>query len=297
MDIFKGQNLLEFSDRFKTDLDCKEYLAGLKGKSDYKCLKCNHTACQTKPDFARQCNVCGHKESATANTLFHKVKFGLRKAFFVCFEMSTTTKSLSASYMGVRYGVTEKTARLFMLKVREAMVSSGGHPMDGDVHVDEFVLGGREEGKTGRSYDAKKKKAVTAVQLTADGKVRRMYAMKIDDFSARSLQYIFVNHISREAKVTTDKWRGYRPIAKAYDITQIDSNRGLNFKALHTMIHQVKSWIRTTYSWVSDHNLNRYFNEFCFRINRSQSKATIFNNLMVKMVDRDKIYQSQLIGS
>ena len=297
MDIFKGQNLLEFSDRFKTDLDCKEYLAGLKNKSDYKCLKCNHTACQVKTDFARQCNICGYKESATANTLFHKVKFGLRKAFFICFEMSTTTKSLSASYMGVRYGVTEKTARLFMLKVREAMASSGNNPMDGDVHVDEFVLGGKEQGKTGRSYDSKKKKAVTAIQLTRDGKVKRMYAMKINDFSAQSLQYIFVNHISREANVTTDKWRGYRPISKAYDITQIDSNRGLNFKALHTMIHQVKSWIRTTYSWVSDDNLNRYFNEFCFRINRSLSKATIFNNLIVKMVEGNKIYQMDLISN
>lgn len=297
MDIFKGQNLLEFSDRFKIDLECKEYLANLKNKTDYKCLKCNHTACQVKADFARQCNICGHKESATANTLFHKVKFGLRKAFFICFEMSTTTKSLSASYMGVRYGVTEKTARLFMLKVREAMASSGNNPMDGEVHVDEFVLGGKEQGKTGRSYDSKKKKAVTAVQLTKDGKVKRMYAMKIDDFSAQSLQYIFISHVSREAKVTTDKWRGYRPISKVYDITQIESNRGLNFKALHTMIHQVKSWIRTTYSWVSDDNLNRYFNEFCFRINRSQSKATIFNNLIVKMVEGNKIYQTELISN
>jgi len=210
--------------------------------------------------------------------------------------MATSTKSLSASYMGVCYGVTEKTAQLFMLKVREAMASSGKNPMDGDVHVDEFVLGGREAGKTGRSYDSKKKKAVTAIQLIKKGKVKRMYAMKIDDFSARSLHYIFVNHISREARVTTDKWRGYRPISKAYDITQIESNRGLNFKALHTMIHQVKSWIRTTYSWVSDNNLNRYFSEFCFRINRSQSKATIFNNLIVKMVKGNKIYQSELIS-
>jgi hypothetical protein len=199
--------------------------------------------------------------------------------------------------MGVRYGVTEKTARLFMLKVREAMGSSGNNPMDGDVHVDEFVLGGRDKGKTGRSYDSKKKKAVTAVQLTKDGKVKRMYAMKIDDFSAQSLQYIFVNHISRKAKVTTDKWKGYRPISKAYNITQIPSNNGLNFKALHTMIHQVKSWIRTTYSWVSDENLNRYFNEFCFRINRSQSKSTIFNNLITKMVKRDKIYQTELMSN
>ncbi|TLP70116.1 IS1595 family transposase [Maribacter sp. ACAM166] len=298
MDIFKGQNILEFSDRFKTDLDCKEYLAGLKGRNTYKCLKCNHTACQVKVDFARQCNICGHKESATANTIFHKVKFGVRKAFFICFEMATSTKGLSAMYMGVRYGVTEKTARLFMLKVREAMASSSGNnPMDGDVHVDEFVLGGREAGKIGRSYDGKKKKAVTAIQLTKDGKVRRMYAMKIEDFSAQSLQYMFIDHISREAKVTTDKWRGYRPIAKAFDITQIKSNKGLNFKALHTMIHQVKSWIRTTYSWVSDANLNRYFNEFCFRINRSQNKATIFNNLIVKMVQGDKISQAKLISN
>ena len=119
--------------------------------------------------------------------------------------------------------------------------------------------------------------------------------MRIEDFSAQSLQYIFINHISREAKVTTDKWRGYRPIAKAYNITQIESNSGLNFKALHTMIHQVKSWIRTTYSWVSDFNINRYFNEFCFRINRSQNKETIFNNLITKMVTKEKVYHKQII--
>ena len=72
--------------------------------------------------------------------------------------MATTTKSLSASYMSVRYGVTEKTARLFMHKVREAMTSSGNDPMDGEVHVDEFVLGGRDEGKTGRSMTARKRR-------------------------------------------------------------------------------------------------------------------------------------------
>jgi len=297
MDIFKGQNLLEFSDRFKTDADCKEYLSLLKWKDGYNCNKCGHNASQQRKDFSRICNVCSHIESATANTLFHKVKFGVRKAFFICFEMATSTKSLSASYMGVRYGVTEKTARLFMLKIREAMSSSGNNPMSGNVHVDEFVLGGQEQGKIGRSYKGKKKKAITAVELTKEGKVKRMYAMRIEDFSARSLQYMFVNHISRDANITTDNWRGYRPIAKAFNITQINSNKGLNFKALHTMIHQIKSWIRTTYSWVSDFNINRYFNEFCFRINRSQSKATIFNNLITKMVSADKIYQNQIISN
>ena len=297
MNIFKGQNLLEFAEAFKTDDDCKKYLADIKWKNGYSCTKCSHSASQNRKSFGKICNVCAHIESATANTLFHKVKFGVRKAFFICFEMATSTKSLSASYMGVRYGVTEKTARLFMLKVREAMSSSENNPIDGIVHVDEFVLGGKEHGRIGRSYKGSKKKAITAVELTKEGKVKRMYIMRIEDFSARSLQYIFIKHISQDAQITTDKWKGYRPISKAYNINQIESNNGLNFKVLHTMIHQIKSWIRTTYSWVSNFNINRYFNEFCFRVNRSQSKSTIFNNLITKMVKAEPVYQKQIISN
>lgn len=295
MKLFKGQNLLEFAERFKTDKDCKEYLANLKWKNGFKCVKCGYNKSQIRKDYSRTCNLCSHTESPTANTLFHKVKFGVRKAFFICFEMATTTKSLSASYASVRYGVTPRTARLFMHKVREAMKSSGDHPMDGEVHIDEFVVGGKELGKVGRSYDSKKKKIVGALQLTDKGKVKRMYAMKIDNFSSKELEMIFEKHIDEKANSITDLWKGYRPLTEKYNITQIKSNNGLNFKALHTMIHQIKSWIRTTYSYVSDHNINRYLNEFCYRLNRSQSKNNIFNNLLERMVKSDKIYHSQII--
>lgn len=297
MILFTGQNLIEFTERFKTDKDCKEYLAYMKWSEDYQCTKCGHAGSQIRSDFSRTCNKCSHIESATANTLFHKVKFGIRKAFFICFEMATTTKSLSATHIGVRFGVTEKTARLFMHKVREAMKSSRSHPIEGNVHIDEFVIGGKEKGKVGRSYNVKKKKVVCAVELTDNGKVKRMYSMKIDNYSSKELKKIFDKHISKTAKVVTDKWKGYRPLMKQYDILQIESANGMNFKALHTMIHQVKSWIRTTYSWVSESNINRYLDEFCYRINRSQMKKNIFNNIINRMVVADKIYQSKLIGS
>ena len=297
MKLYKGQNLLEFAERFKTDSDCIEYLAHMKWSESYECLKCGHKASQTRSNFSRVCNKCSHIESATANTLFHKVKFGVRKAFFICFEMTTTTKSLSASYVAERFGVTEKTARLFMHKVREAMRSSGQHPIDGTVHIDEFVIGGKEKGKVGRSYDSKKKKIVCAVELTKEGKVKRMYSMKIENYSAKELKKMFEAHISTDASVTTDLWKGYRPLMKEYNISQIESDNGLNFKALHTMIHQIKSWIRTTYSWVSESNINRYLDEFCYRINRSQMKENIFNNIIRRMVVADKIYQSKLIGN
>jgi len=294
MQLYKGQNILEFAERFKTDQDCKEYLSNYKWERGYTCVKCRNKTSQKRADFSRTCNKCSHTESSSANTLFHKVKFGLRKAFFICFEMSTSTKSLSASYVAVRYGVTENTARLFMHKVREAMKSSENHPMDGAVEVDEFVVGGKEIGKVGRSYDTKKKKAVCAVEYTDMGKVKRMYAMKIKDYSAKELAVFFDKHISKTAQVKTDLWRGYRPLTTKYNIEQEQSLSGLNFKTLHTMIHQVKSWIRTTYSWVSPDHINRYFDEFCYRINRSQHKETVFNNLITRMVKADKIYQNQI---
>lgn len=117
MEIFKGQNLLEFSDHFKTDVDCEKYLAHWKWEKGYSCRKCGHTKYQVRKDYSRTCNVCSDTESPSSGTLFHRVKFGLRKAFFICFEMSTTTKDLSSLQMSVRYGVAENTARLFMHKV------------------------------------------------------------------------------------------------------------------------------------------------------------------------------------
>lgn len=297
MEKFNGQNLLEFVGYYNSDKKCMEYLSAIKWSEDYNCRKCKSKKFQIRKDCSRICNNCSSIESVTSGTLFHKLKFGLRKAFFICFEMATTSKGLSASQISVRFGIQEKTARMFMQKVRKAMKSSGNYPMKGIVHVDEFVVGGYEEGKPGRSYDSKKKKVVCAVELTEEGKVRRFYAFKIDDYSSKSLRKMFEKHIDKQAMVTTDKWKGYNPIAKDYKITQVLSNKGAEFIALHTMIHQIKSWLRTTYSWVDEKNIDRYFDEFCYRINRSQNKETIFHNLITRMVKADNISHKEIVGS
>lgn len=175
------------------------------------------------------------------------------------------------------------------------MASSGNHPIQGSVHVDEFVVGGQESGHVGRSYGGKKKKVVCAVKLTEAGKVKRFYALQIKDFSAKSLRPIFDQHIDKIAQVTTDEWEGYRPICKEYTIKQVPSDLGLNFKAIHTMIHEVKTWLRTTYSWTSKRHINRYLSELSYRINRSQSKETIFHNLITRMVKAEKLYVQNLV--
>ncbi len=51
MELFKGQSLLEFTERFKTDLDCEEYLASLKREGGYCCRKCGHKNIKSEKIF------------------------------------------------------------------------------------------------------------------------------------------------------------------------------------------------------------------------------------------------------
>ena len=46
---------------------------------------------------------------------------------------------------------------------------------------------------------------------------------------------------------------------------------------------------------VSEFNIDRYLAEYSFRINRSQSKETIFNSLIKRLIERKPIFQSQLV--
>ena len=282
---FKGENILEFTQRFPDDLSCLLYLSEIKWSGGFTCIKCGHDKYTVrKKNLAMDCNRCHHIESPTANTLFHRLRFGIRKAFMIVFEMSATTKGLSSSQLSKRYGISRQTAWAFTHRVRIAMESSGDYPMKGDVQVDEFVFGGKETMKQGRSKDSKKKKLIGAVELTEKGKVKRVYFNKLEDYSSKSLSKIFDKHISIEARVSTDKWTGYVPIGKRFNIDQKYSDTGGSMKQMHTIIHQVKSWLRSVFSWVHQGHIEKYLAEFSFRINRSIYKQTIFHKLIDRMI-------------
>ena len=291
MEVFKGQSILNFIKELPDDEACKAYLAKIKWKDGFTCSKCGCSKGCEKSGYTYHCYSCNHVESATANTLFHKVKFGLQKAFCIVFEMSTSSKSVSSIQMGKRFNIRQGTAWYFMQKVRKAMKSSQKYPLTTLVHVDEFTVGGKEQGKQGRSYDTKKKKAVIAVELSEKHQVKRVYVKAIEDYSAKSLTPIFEQHISDTATVVTDKWRGYQPLKQSYNIEQRFSNQGKNFKELHIVIMQLKSWIRAIPTHVSKWHIQSYFDEFCFRINRSQFKESIFHKTIERMVNVKPIYQ------
>ena len=298
MEKFIGQSILDFTDRFKTDLDCLEYLAEIKWENGFKCVKCKHTKFTIrKKNFARDCNSCHHIESPIVETMFHRVRFGLRKAFTIAFELSATTKGISTKQMANRLNISRTTATNFIKKVRISMASSASKPMIGQVFVDEFVFGGKEDLKQGRSNDSKKKKLIVAVETTETGGIKRVYFDQLTNYSCKEIRKIFDKHISKAALIKTDQWTGYNPLKKEFDLTQIKSNKGISSKEIHTIIHQVKSWLRSNFSWVHKEHIQKYLDEFSFRINRSNNKDNIFDILINKMMNTQRVLYQDIIIS
>ncbi len=296
MDIFeefKGQNEIEFIKTFSNADTCLGYLSDHKWKNGFRCYNCGSTE-------EHKCNIAHHKRckkclriiSPTANTLFHKVKFGIDKAFYVVFKMSAPTKSISAEQLAKSIGVNRKTALLFQHKVRLAMKSSGQYPMTGQVEVDEAFIGQQEEAIGGGAVD--KSQIAVAVKKQGATGIKRVYICKIDNASAGELKVIFDKHISPLAKVLTDKWSGYSPLKELYNITQEKSEPDKNFKVIHRCIQQLKSWLRGIHHSVNPAYLQGYLDEFCYRINRSIHKETIFDNLTLRMVNGGQITKNTI---
>lgn len=281
---FKGLSLIKFSNTFKTSEECKIHLSHYKWENGFTCSKCGHTHNWKgiKP-FTKVCKNCRHVEPVMANTLFHKVKFDLRKAFLILFEMSTSSKDSSSPNLAKRYEINQKTARLFMSKVRKAMKSSGKYPLEGDCEADECYMGGHKEGKVGRGSGNKKKVAVVIEKSGKHG-IKWAYAMKIENCSSKELGKLFDKHISKKAKVKTDKWKGYLPLMEDYNIEQEKSEPNVNFKLTHRFIQGLKSWVRGVYHHISDQYIQSYMDEYCYRFNRHGLKENIFDNLVQKMM-------------
>jgi hypothetical protein len=89
-------------------------------------------------------------------TLFHKVKFDLLKAFYIVYFVSTNKKGITSTELSRKLNLRQKTCWGFKRKVMKAMESSENHPIEGDVEVDETVFGGQEENTKGRKNINKK---------------------------------------------------------------------------------------------------------------------------------------------
>lgn len=95
-----------------------------------------------------------------------------------------------------------------------AMSSSGNHPMDDKVDVDETYVGGQDEKAVGRN-EGKKQIMVVAVERKGKG-VSRIYGRVVETAARKHLIRFMLDHIAFDASVRTDRWSGYRGLESEF---------------------------------------------------------------------------------
>jgi ISXO2-like transposase domain/Transposase zinc-ribbon domain len=282
---FIGVNSITFHKQFKDDNACYEYLSLIKWEDGFVCRKCSYNKyCKGVQPFSRRCLRCKYDESSTVNTMFEKIKFPILIAFHIAFKISTKKKGMSSLELSSEFELRQKTCWAFKQKLQEVMKSSLKMPLKGIVHADEFVVGGPEEGKKGRSKGLKKLVVLTVEIL--EGGVGRAYAEVIEHSSAKELGDFLTKYVAKDAVIVTDKWKGYTPLKKQFlKLKQVASEDGKNFKELHIHIMNIKGWLRGIHHHCSKEHMQNYLDEYHFRYNRRSNMGTIFDVLIRKMVD------------
>ncbi|MFT6337369.1 MAG: hypothetical protein ACJATI_004132, partial [Halioglobus sp.] len=118
----------------------------------FSCIKCQHSKhIRGKQPCSKRCGKCVYDESTTTETILHKIKFGIDKAFEMLYEITTSKKGSNSIWLAERFEVNQKTAWLFRQKVQKAMESCEQHPLELEVHVDKLEIGTPQKGELERS--------------------------------------------------------------------------------------------------------------------------------------------------
>ncbi len=137
--------ILEFQERYGSEADCIEALARLRWPQGYVCARCDGRQSyhlETRPRVF-ECARCGHQESVTAGTVFHRTRTPLRKWFLAAWWMARDKRGVSALLLSRELALRYDTAWLMAHKLRHVLTERPEFPLKGLVEVDESYYGGR----------------------------------------------------------------------------------------------------------------------------------------------------------
>jgi two-component system, sensor histidine kinase LadS len=110
----------EFKRIFPDEATCYKYLAELKWKEGFNCIKCNNDkSLEGQGHFARRCTRCGYNESSTVNTIFHRNHIPIVKALYLLFLVYASQGKVSVTELSKTLELRENTCRKFNKKVKD----------------------------------------------------------------------------------------------------------------------------------------------------------------------------------
>lgn len=277
---------MDFQERFATEAACLDYLAASRWPDGFVCPACGgHRAWVLERRHLWECGDCGQQTSVTASTVMHGTRTPLRTWFWAAYLVATHHPGISAKQLQRQLGLSRyETAWLILQKLRRAMVAPERAPLKGEVEIDEFFLGGHEEGLEGGRQHGKKALVGIAIEVRGQGS-GRIRLQVLENSQANTLEAFTKATTAPGAIVHTDGLFSYNGLPKlGYDhrprkVASVERGEEL-LPRVHRAVSNLKAWMHGTHRGVSDEHLPVYLDEFVFRHNRRRTPMAAFQTLL-----------------
>ena len=287
----------EFQKRFPTELSALNFIVSIKYTNGYHCPKCG---CIHKGIYRSNvrtkilhCNNCNSEFSILAGTIFESTHLDLRMWLYAINLVIVAKKGISACQLQRELGMKSYKGAWRMLHlIRQAMAKEEyNNVFEAVVEIDETYVGGKprkrnkhNEKETDDNFNKRgrgtSKTPVIGVKERSSGKVHAVVAnfnAEGKQLSGKQLFSVLKNVCKDGTTVMTDQYSGYNILDKEneknfirvkvdHSVTYSLGN-GVHTNGIESFWAIVKRGIYGIYHHVSVNYMQRYMDEFCFRLN------------------------------
>jgi transposase-like protein len=275
-------NLVKLIEDFKSEDQCRDYLAALRWPEGVCCPRCQSKSISYIAERAQyDCNACRHQFSVTAGSAFHDTHLPLWKWFLAVYIICESKQGTSANQLKRTLGVSYKTAWYLCHRIRKAMHER--LKLQGVIEADEAFVGGKRNGLPGRGYVGK---TVVGGMVERGGRVQ---LAAIPNTDAKTLTKFIERRLGKNVQmVITDAHRGYKNVKhlaphKAVSKAGGESNSEDNPNAIENVWSLLKRSLIGSYHQVSAKHLPAYLDEIAFKFN-NRSNPNLFRDTMEKLL-------------
>lgn len=291
-DAARKMDVVAFFKRFPDDDTCLEHVMRVRHGMRRDCPKCGVVDATFHRSKARKCfgcAHCGHAIYPCAGTVLERTRTPLQLWFYAIYLFVVTRHGVSGKELERALGVHYETAWRMGHQIRQLMRKADAHvPITGHVEVDETYVGGRRKGgKRGRGAPGK---TIVAGVLERG---KRIEAVVVPDVSRVTLTKVIKDRVAAGATISTDELPSYNKLrdegyrhgqvnhgTKEYAWYDYQAELNHHVNGVENFWKIFKSSVRSTHVHVSSKYMQRYLDEFGFRMNQRRLGNAMFDRLV-----------------